>query len=245
MHKPKPRLLVTRFAPHAQRLTDLLNINGVVAFAQPLLQVRKTAEFDYAKRIFSNNYDLVIAVSQNAVDYTNQALAGGFWPISAYYAVGKGTQTKLSVASGQDVFIPDQRFASEGLLAMSQLSDLKDKKILILRGKGGRELLKEKLTERGASVDYYQPYQRITVDLDGSHEVEKWQVKNINGVIISSNELLQRLLEVVPKSELGWLKKLTIYAPSKRITDRAELLGWTSCRVLPGISDQQVVDYFK
>lgn len=243
MHKP--RLLVTRFAPHAQRLTDLLNINGIVAFAQPLLQVQKTAEFSNAQRIFSNNYDHIIAVSNNAVEYTDKALADNQWPATEYYAVGKGTQKKLITASGQNVFIPTRCFSSEGLLALPQLGNLRNKSVLILRGMGGRELLKEKLTERGATVDYYQPYQRIIVNLCCAHEVKKWQVKKINGVIISSTEILQRLLEVVPESEQMWLKTLTIYAPSKRITDRAELLGWTYCKVLPGISDQQVVDYFR
>lgn len=241
----KPRLLVTRFAPHAQRLTALLNAHGVVAFAQPLLQVQQTAEFDNARCIFTNKYDYIIAVSHNAVDYTDKALANTNWPNCQYFAVGKGTQAKLNNATGQQVIIPEKLFSSEGLLALTQLADLQNKKVLILRGVGGRELLKETLTERGAIVEYYQPYQRITVDFCASSEVKKWQLKKINGVIISSIELLQRLLSVVPESEHKWLKTLTIYAPSKRITDRAELLGWSECRVISGISDQQVINYFK
>jgi uroporphyrinogen-III synthase len=240
----KPRLLVTRFAPHGQRLTDLLNVHGVAAFSQPLLQVQQTAEFANVSRTFEKQYDCIIAVSHNAVDYTDKALANTDWPNCQYFAVGKGTQTKLINATGQEVVIPEKNFTSEGLLALPQLANLQNKKVLILRGVGGRELLKDKLIERGGIVEYYQPYQRIIVDFCASYEVKKWQLNKINGVIISSIELLQRLLAVVPESEREWLKTLTIYAPSKRITDRAELLGWSECRVLSGISDQQIINYF-
>ena len=124
----KPRLLVTRFAPHGQRLTALLKKHGVAAFAQPLLQVQQTTEFANADRVFTKKYDRIIAVSHNAVDYTDKALANTDWPKCQYFAVGKGTQTKLKNATGQEVIIPEKFFTSEGLLALPQLADLNNKK---------------------------------------------------------------------------------------------------------------------
>ena len=241
----KPRLLITRFAPHASRLANQLNSQGIFALAQPLLEVQKTAEFDNASFVFTKTYDYIIAVSRNAVDYTAQALAENSWPVTCYVAVGKGTQAKLHSVTGQKVVVPKERFDSEGLLALPCLAQLPDKRILILRGVGGRELLAEILTARGAAVEYYQPYQRIAINLCGSLLVEQWQQKKINGAIISSVELLERLIEVVPKIEHNWLKKITIYAPSKRIAAHAVSLGWSNVKVLPGMLDQQIVDYFK
>ena len=161
------RLLVTRFAPHAQRLTDLLNKQGIFAIAQPLLAVQKTDEFDNPRKLLANFYDYIIAVSPNAVDYTDQALAGINWPQTNYLAVGKGTQTKLKIATAQNVVVPKRCFDSEGLLDLPALSDLQGKHILIVRGVGGRELLCDTLTKRGAVVDYYQPYQRVAIELSG------------------------------------------------------------------------------
>ncbi|MGB5445181.1 MAG: uroporphyrinogen-III synthase [Psychromonas sp.] len=239
------RLLVTRFAPHAQRLTDLLNEQGIFAIAQPLLAVQKTAEFDNAGEVFAKHYDYIIAVSPNAVDYTDQALRGLKWPQTNYLAVGKGTQSKLKTVTAQDVVIPEKCFDSEGLLDLPALADLPGKQILILRGVGGRELLCGTLTERGAIVDYYQPYQRVAINLSGDYLIKKWQRKEINGAIISSIELLERLITVVPVAAQGWLKSITIYAPSLRITERAKFLGWSDVKMFPGMSDQQIVDYFK
>ncbi len=241
----KPRLLVTRFAPHASRLAERLNAQGVFALAQPLLAVKKSPEFANAPCLFTKNYDYIIALSRNAVDYTAQALAGRPWPASRYLAVGKGTQRALQQVSAQPVITPVEQFSSEGLLALPCLGQLQGKRVLILRGVGGRELLAETLTARGAVVDYYQPYQRIAVDLCAEVLVKQWQQQGINGAIISSIELLNRLLTIVPESEQGWLKKITLYVPSRRIAEQAALSGCAAVKVLPGMQDQEIIDYFK
>jgi uroporphyrinogen-III synthase len=239
------RLLVTRFAPHAQRLVNLLNAQGTVAFAQPLLALQKTTEFNHVSKVLTKHYDYIIAVSPNAVDYTDQALAGINWPQTEYLAVGLATQAKLKAATAQKVVVPEKCFDSEGLLDLPLLSDLQGKNILILRGVSGRELLCETLTQRGAIVDYYQPYQRVAIALCGESLIKEWQQQNINGAIISSIELLERLMAVVPSAAHEWLRELTIYAPSERILDQAKRWGWSNTKVLPGMSDQQVIDYFK
>lgn len=241
----KPRLLITRFAPDAQRLANLLNAQGIFSLAQPLLCVQKTAEFANAHCVLAKGYDYIIAVSRNAVDYTHQALAGQIWPDTSYLAVGKGTQALLQGASGHTVQIPNGAFDSEGLLDLPCLNHISGKKILILRGEGGRELLAQTLAERGAVVAYYQPYQRVALNLNGPLLVNKWQQLEINGAIISSVELLERLIELVPKENRNWLEKLTIYVPGRRIASRASTLGWRKVKVLSGMQDKQIADYFK
>lgn len=244
MGEPKARLLITRFAPHAARLAEQLNAQGVFALAQPLLQVEKTAEFDDASLLISTSYDYIIAISRHAVDYSDQALASKSWPVCNYLAVGKATQKKLQAVTGQKVSVPDEFFSSEGLLELPCLKQVQGKRILILRGVGGRPLLAEQLTARGAIVEYYQPYQRATISLNGQELIQQWRQQNINGVIVSSVELLQRLIAITPQQELGWLKAITLYAPSERIADQATLAGWSNVRLLSGMLDKQIVDYF-
>lgn len=241
----KPRLLVTRFASDAQRLANLLNSNDIFAIAQPLLAVKKSVEFNNVSFLFTNSYDYIIAISSNAVNYTHQALLGAEWPVGRYFAVGKTTQTALSKASRQRVTTPEIRFTSEGMLELPCMKDLTGKRVLILRGVGGRELLAQKLTARGAIVDYYQPYQRFALDLNGALLVHEWKQQNINGAIISSGELLQRLLELVPENSIDWLKALIIYVPSTRLAEQARFYGWNHVQVFSGVQDNQILNYFK
>ena len=233
----KPRLLITRFAPHAQRLADLLNEQGIFSLAQPLLKIEPVKG---SISSFTKSYDDIIAISSNAVEYTklNQ------WPIACYFAVGDATQSLLKKQTKQTVSVPLDSFNSEGLLALAQFQHIKNRSILILRGVGGRELLKEELTSRGAEVDYYESYQRVAIKLPRSTTVHKWQQQAINGAIISSIELLEQLIIVVPSEHQEWLKSLSIFAASKRILEHANALGFLKTHLLPSISNQKIIDYF-
>ena len=143
----------------------------------------------------------------------------------------------------QAVTIPNGSFNSEGLLALPLLQRLDNCSVLILRGVGGREFLKEKLIERGANVYYYEPYQRVAINLARSEAVHKWQQQAINGAIISSIELLEQLISITAEDQ-DWLKALTLFAASERILKYAQLVGFDKTVLLPSIADQDIIDYF-
>ena len=237
----KPRLLITRFTPHAQRLADLLNEQGIYSLAQPLLEIKVV---EHCVNPFIKHYDFIIAISCNAVEYTNTILAGEEWPTSHYLAVGDATKSLLKKRVKSSVSVPTTAFNSEGLLSLPVLKRLEHCSVLILRGVGGREYLKEQLIERGAHVDYCESYQRVAIKLPRSVMLHKWQQQNINGVIISSIELLEQLINVVPSENESWLKSLTLFAASERILKYAQELGFHKTALLPSIADQEIIDYF-
>ena len=237
----KPRLLITRFAPHAQRLASVLNEQGIYSLAQPLLEIKSV---DNCINPFIKHYDFIIAISCNAVEYTNKIVADAEWPNSHYLAVGHATQTLLEKRVNSTVSVPITTFNSEGLLSLPVLKRLEHCSVLILRGIGGREHLKEQLIERGAHVDYCESYQRVAIKLPRSVMLHKWQQQNINGVIISSVELLEQLINVVPSENKSWLKSLTLFAASERILQYAQILGFHKTALLPSIANQEIIDYF-
>jgi uroporphyrinogen-III synthase len=63
---------------------------------------------------------------------------------------------------------PSEKASSEALLALSEVKMLTDKDILIFRGKGGRETLKQGL-ERRNTVEYIEAYQRVVCDATPLH----------------------------------------------------------------------------
>lgn len=235
----KPRLLITRFAPHAQQLADLLNEQGIYSLAQPLLEITPVIQCTLSY----HHYDFIIAISTNAVEYTDRSL-GGHWPSSCYLAVGCATQSLLEVKTSQSVMVPINASNSEGLLSLPSMQELDNCSVLILRGVGGREFLKEQLIKRGARVDYYEPYQRVAIKLAKSISVHKWQQQAINGVIISSIELLEQLITVTTSEDEAWLKSLTLFVASERILKYAQSLGFNKTTLLPSIANQKIIDYF-
>ncbi|WP_156801477.1 uroporphyrinogen-III synthase [Psychromonas sp. CNPT3] len=239
----KPRLLITRFEPHASRLVKLLNEQGVFSLAQPLLEVQSSAECHDVDLIFVTRYDYIIAISAAAVKYTEQALDKKAWPTATFIAVGKRTQKMLQQATQKEVQCPPLQHDTQGLLALACLNCVQGKKILILRGVGGRAKLKKTLESRGAEVSYYQPYQRVVIDLNMDELVENWQLHKINGAIISSIELLENFTTRV--RDKHWLYELHLYVPSQRILDRALQLGWVKIVLLASLADQQIIDHFK
>jgi uroporphyrinogen-III synthase len=65
------------------------------------------------------------------------------------------------------MFIPQLRlFDSEHLLKEKIYNNVEGQKILIIRGEGGRETLKNALEEKGAIVNYGECYVRKYVDID-------------------------------------------------------------------------------
>ncbi|PKF61393.1 uroporphyrinogen III synthase HEM4 [Psychromonas sp. psych-6C06] len=238
----KPRLLITRFAPHGQYLAERLSEQGIYSLAQPLLTIEPIPHLDYP---FVHHYDFIIAVSANAVEYTDLSLHNKTWPQCNYIAVGDATQHLLAEKTKQFVEVPISSFNSEGVLALPKLQQLDNRSVLILRGVGGRELLKETLLARGASVDYFESYQRVAISLPRSMTIDKWQQHAINGAIISSVELLEQLIILTPDSQLNWLKTITIYAASERILNFAYANGFVKRVLLPSIASQDIIDYFK
>ncbi|WP_298942214.1 uroporphyrinogen-III synthase [uncultured Psychromonas sp.] len=240
----EPRLLVTRFAPHAERLANSLNDIGFFSLAQPLLTVTALDDAKTLNTFLSGYYDYVIAVSGNAVKYAQQQININ-WPEACYFAVGQSTQNILSEVTGQRVLCPFTRFDSEGLLELDELKSIKTKRILILRGEGGRDLLETTLIERGAKVDFFQTYKRIKIDLNGHELVNNWQQASINGAIISSVEILNQLFSLVPKDYTSWICDLIFYVPSERVANQASLLGAQHIVLLPSLHTDQIVEFFK
>ena len=237
----KPRLLITRFAPHAERLANLLNDQGIYSLAQPLLKIKPVANL---RQPFVNKYDFIIAISRNAVEYTNRSLLGDKWPVTSYLAVGETTKLLLQERTKQSVLIPVDNFNSEGLLALPVLNKLENRSVLILRGVAGREFLKDELMFRGASVNYYESYQRVAINFSRSSSVYKWQQQAINSVIISSIELFEQLINLAKGEDKDWLKSLTLFSASERILQYAHTLGFHKTALLPSFADQDIIDYF-
>jgi uroporphyrinogen-III synthase len=127
------------------------------------------------------------------------------------------------------------------MLELSQLQQVKNKQVVILRGNGGRELIRSELIERGALVQYCEVYQRSALTFDGHCKVQDWQQRRVNRIVVTSAEQLSILNESVPRTDHGWLHRQQLLVPSIRIAEIASGMGFHDVKVTGSASNPDLL----
>ena len=229
--------LVVRPARQADELVQLLRQHGHAPLCCPLLETRPGNELSHLPALLSAA-DIVIAVSAHAVKFAHHFLlqTGLTWPHIEYFAVGQASADAFAEVGIQAQSPQDPR--SEGLLLLPALQEMTGKRVLILRGNGGRDLIAQTLASRGALVHYCATYERHYPELDGDRLTHQWQAAGLDSLLITSGELLQRLLELVPSQQQPWLYDRLLVVPSPRVAEQAEATGFTRIVIAQGASNQ-------
>ena len=187
---------------------------------------------------------LVVFISPNAVDFSlPRLLAARPWPRPPQVAaIGPGTVRRLADFGISGVIVPAARFDSEALLELSPLQSaaVVGKRVLILRGNGGRELLAETLRARGAVVDCVTCYRR-SAPRDAAPVVSLLRDAALGAITVSSSEGLRNLLELLDTDSLDRLRILPVFVPHPRIAEEAERLG-LPCVLLTGPADAGLIE---
>lgn len=232
--------LVVRPAAQANQLVQMLRQLGHAPLCCPLLETRPGCDFPHLGDML-READLVIAVSMHAVHFAHYFLlqTGQTWPHIDYFAVGQASADAFAEVGIQALCPADPR--SEGLLALPALQGVSGRRVLILRGNDGRDLIARTLASRGALVHYCATYERHYPDLDGDALTRHWQAAGLDSLLITSGELLQRLLALVPGPQHPWLYDRLLVVPSPRVAEMAEGAGFTRIVIAQGASNQALV----
>jgi uroporphyrinogen-III synthase len=209
-------VLVTRPAHQSLRLVSAIKKQGGEAVSFPAIEIlprNAAAIIEDAYRL--STPDIAIFVSSNAVVHGLQHAED-----ARIAAVGPATAEAV-VAAGRSVdILPSDGFDSEHLLAMAELFDVEGKRVRIIRGQDGRELLADTLRTRGAEVDYLSVYER-SLPLYRDDEVEallaKWEAGQINVVTLLSVASLDNLLALLPESAIPMLARTPLVTPAERV----------------------------
>ncbi|MDO6620727.1 MULTISPECIES: uroporphyrinogen-III synthase [unclassified Shewanella] len=232
------KVLLSRPEGRNQAMADKLKAKGVDFMVTPLLAVVPTHN-----RINPNTLtqaDSLIFISTNAVKFAAISLNDKF-PDCRYYAVGQATADALSQYNITPEIAPEDSQDSEGLLSLTSLSDIKNQHIVIVRGIGGRETIAEQLTLRQANVCYWEVYQRSLPKLDSALVCSQWQQFGIDTIIVTSGDVLENLIKLVPKELFAWLQSCHIIVPSNRVEQRAKIVGLTHVTNASGANTQAVL----
>ncbi len=206
---------------------------GATLYCCPVMLIKPFTETPEENQIKSqilnfDQYQIAIFISKTAARLGTEWLARYWATLPAgirYYAVGKSTAALLR-GQGIEAELPKQAFNSEGLLALSSLHNAAGEKALIFSGEGGRALLAETLSQRGASVSECELYRREPTVEFADQIIELLASDGVDLVIAHSGELLKNLLSLVPGSRRPALMQLPLLVPSERVAEIARNTGF-------------------
>lgn len=225
------RVLVTRPAGQAQRLCQLIAADGGEAFPLPTIDIRDPVDRFHLEGVVDAlaGYDLAVFISVNAVirglDYIT---ARGEWPAGVPIAtVGARSAEALAPYGLSAALVPEHHYSSEGLLALDELQDMRGQRVVIFRGNGGREHLRDTLAERGAEVEYVEVYRRACPTVDPQEILPYWQPGALDIITVTSNESLQNLYDMAGVTGQPLLREIPLLVVSERQAQLARQLGFS------------------
>jgi uroporphyrinogen-III synthase len=214
-------VVITRPRAAAETLAVTLAAAGARPFVFPALAIeRLPGSGSLAPAL--DACDLAIFVSANAVEHgLARVRERGTWPARVpVAAIGEATARALRNSGFGTVISPTGRHDSESLLALDELKSVDGRKILIFRGQGGRELLREALESRGAHVTYVECYRRTRPAADAAPLLHAWSRGEIQAVSVLSAETLENFVAMIGTEGEAHLSHTALVVPHEAIAAR-------------------------
>ena len=233
-------VLVTRPVHQAARLCALVEAHGGRPVRLPALEIQDPLDPGAAEDLLraANAFDLVLFVSANAVERAAPHLPRPLRP--ALGGVGDGTARALRAHGLDPTVLPTTSADSEGLLALPALQAVRGRRILIIRGAGGRPLLGDGLRARGAEVHYAEVYRRALPEVDVTPLIAGWR-QEVRVVVATSREVLDNLVTLLGAAGRPLLEETPLVVVNERMAAHARTLGIRRVIVAAGPGDEALV----
>lgn len=236
-------VLVTRPVGQADGLIQSLKAAGFdPVLHQPMLELLPLTDIPAPQRQCIVDLDLyqhIIFISANAVRF-GLACIDDYWPQLPtglnWYAIGESTAAILE-DRGVAVLTPGEQMSSEGLLALPELDSVANQRVLIVKGVGGRDTLREVLSGRGAQVEEFACYRRACPVMASGELAQSLQQASIDVVLVSSGEGLQNMLTLLSDTESTKFKDIGLIVPSPRVAAQARQAGFNDVVTAANASD--------
>jgi uroporphyrinogen-III synthase len=245
-------VVITRPLQQAGALMQGVAALGRKAVLFPLLEIHPVPDRASLQAALDalRDFALVAFVSPNAIDAAFALLKD--WPRDVPLAVmGEGSRATLArhglTSANATIFSPRDadRTDSQTLLAALDLDALRGKRVLILRGETGRELLGDALRSAGAAVTQVAAYRRCAPQLDEARRAQLIELlATDNQWIVTSSEALKILIRMVEQlagvNGVAKMQHQRLIVPHARIEETAAALGFTRV-TLTGSGDERLL----
>ena len=238
-HSNRP-VVITRPLAQAVPLAAQVKAIGRDPVVFPLLEILPLPDQSRLQSVMQDlaSYAMVAFVSPNAIDAAFRHVTT--WPPQVALAVvGEGSRAALAqhglASDNATIFSPvdRERTDSQTLLEVLDLDALRGKRVLIIRGETGRELLADALRDKGVAVETVAAYRRAAPVLDdGKRQLLLHLLGAQAEWIITSSEALRFLVEMVRAvsgdTGVAKMQQQQLIVPHVRIAESAQSLGFVN-----------------
>ncbi len=225
------QVLLTRPLIQVKEFESKLVVNNYQPLLFPSLVIKPLNA-----KLVNTDFNIIIFISVNAVDYGIQYLAK-ISKTNKFLLAAIGITTKRHLENyGYKVDIaPTGIASSEALLATKALANISNKNILIVRGKGGREVLKNNLSINNR-VSYLEVYYRKISDISSIHNDSlcRFLTNKIGVIMLNSIDTVDAFLTIVNNINVNYITKLQQYPVivfSDRVAKAVKKYGFANCHI--------------
>jgi len=200
------RVLVTRAAHQAGKLSEGLRALGAEPVEVPVIEIRPPEDFallDQALRTL-DSYEWLILTSANTVQALAERAAAIEINLAAVSqlkvaAVGEATAAAARRAGFAVALVPETYVAES--LAKSLAGHTQGKKVLLVRATVARDVIPDSLREAGATVDVVDAYRNVMPESAPALLREALQ-KGIAAAAFTSSSSVTHLADAAQKAEI-------------------------------------------
>lgn len=170
----------------------------------------------------------IIFISKNAVRYFFRGLESAKLKLPfdiIITCIGPGTAQELLKYKLKANYIPDIN-TSEQLLNLANFTNVLNQNILLVKGVGGRNIIKDKLKEQGANLTVVDVYERKLPKIAPEIIDKIWRENGVDVIIYTSKQAMLNTLEIFPYSAKKWLLTKPSIVISERLANHAKNLGF-------------------
>ena len=203
------RILVTRSAQQAGKLSDGLRALGAIPVEVPVLEIAPPVSFEALDRALHQIrlYDWIIFTSANTVAAVKaRGEKIGIHPVRESGArvatVGTATATAAREAGWNVTLIPES-YVAEGLVASLEKQEIRGKRVLLARAEVARDVIPDALRAAGATVDVVDAYRNVIPE-DAPGQLRRALAEGLDAATFTSSSSVTHLADAARAANVGF-----------------------------------------
>jgi len=209
-------VVVTRATDQAGGFAARLKSAGAAVVEFPTIQTVPPESWDEVDRAIEGlgGFDYALFTSANAVKFFMRRMDElGKRPadMGGLRLVAVGPQTARELESfGLKLAVVPAEFKAEGVLAALESTDLAGMRFLFPRAETAREVLPERLRERGAEVRMVVAYRTVAPKVEPEYIRRLFTEGGVSAITFTSSSTVKNFVEIAGKEVLQYLKGVCV-----------------------------------